>query len=66
MEKKLKTLFDFQRFQKNPRLASLIENTEKKYSNELSDDDLELVNAAGDPALQMKKKPSVSEDSENG
>lgn len=52
MENRLKSLFDYQRFESNFRLARLIEETENRYlyndSEELSDDDLELVNAAGD------------------
>ena len=48
MEKKLKKLFDFQRFEQNERLEKLIRETESRYAKELSDDDLSLVNAAGE------------------
>ena len=49
MESKLKSLFDYQRFEKNPRLAKLIAETESRVAaRELSDDDLEFVNAAGE------------------
>lgn len=62
MEQLLKYLFDYQRFQPNLRLAELIADTEqrvglsgrpdpgwnRKQNMELSDDDLELVNAAGE------------------
>ena len=48
MEKKLKKLFDYQRFEKNERLEKLIRETESRYAKELSDADLSLVNAAGD------------------
>lgn len=48
MEKKLKKLFDYQRFEKNERLEKIIKETESRYGEELSDDDLSLVNAAGD------------------
>lgn len=65
MDKRLKLLFDYQRFQNNGRLAGLIEKTEKKYSNELSDEMLELVNAAGDTDLKKTKKTVVPEDSED-
>lgn len=48
---RLKSLFDFQRFAGNSRLAGIIENTEKKYKKKsfyvLSDSDLEGINAAG-------------------
>ena len=46
-EKKLKLLFDFERFEKNKRLERLINETENRYKNELSDDDIEIVSAAG-------------------
>lgn len=48
MENKLKKLFDFQRFEQNEKLGKLIQETESLYANELSDDDLFLVNAAGE------------------
>ena len=48
MEKKLKKLFDYQRFEKNERLEKIIKETESRYEGELSDDDLSLVNAAGE------------------
>lgn len=51
MEKKLKALFEFQRFENDPKLKSLIEETENRYQRELSDDDLWMVNAAGVPDL---------------
>ncbi len=53
MSKNLKHLFDFQKFEGNSRLASMIAETESRYgvgmtrSMELTDDDLELVSAAG-------------------
>lgn len=50
MESRLRGLFDLQRFEPNDRLSKLIEATESKYMNNvtaLSDDDLELVSAAG-------------------
>lgn len=56
MEKKLKKLFDYQRFEKNPRLEALIQETESRYSAELSDDDLLMVAAAGEANEIVKKK----------
>ena len=47
MEKKLKNLFDYQRFEKNERLEKIIEETESRYKGELSDEDLAFVAAAG-------------------
>lgn len=49
MENKLKKLFDYQRFEKNAKLERLIWETENGYAAEISDDDLFLVNAAGEP-----------------
>lgn len=49
MEKTLRALFDFQRFWGNSRLAEMISDTEKRYKNALSDDDLENISAAGEP-----------------
>ena len=47
MDKKLKSMFEFQRFQNNPRLAKIIAETEQRYAGEISDEDLDLVAAAG-------------------
>ena len=48
MERKLKNLFDYQKFEKNDHLDRLIQETMNRYEKyELSDDDLEFVNAAG-------------------
>lgn len=48
MEKKIKKLFDYQRFEKNEKLEKLIRDTENRYATELSDDDLSFVSAAGE------------------
>ena len=48
METKLKRLFDYQKFEGNSKLAALIAETESRCAQELSDDDLDLVNAAGE------------------
>ncbi len=61
MEKTLKALFDFQRFSGNSRLAEIISDTEKRYDNTLSDDDLENVSAAGEP-FPPKKTEENSDD----
>ena len=47
MENKLKKLMDFQRFEKNQKLDEMILETERKYGTALSDEDLEIVSAAG-------------------
>lgn len=56
MEKKLRQLFDFQKFSENLRHAEMIEETEKCYGKALSDDDLEQVNAAGEFVLQKSRE----------
>lgn len=48
MEKKLKALFDFQRFQGNERLTKLIDAAKQSASAELNDEELALVAAAGE------------------
>ena len=48
LENKLKSIFEYQRFEKNAHLERLIQESMERYeSTELSDDDLEFVNAAG-------------------
>lgn len=49
MEKKLNQLFDYHRFARNSRLEAMITDVENRYENALSDDDLDLVCAAGEP-----------------
>lgn len=53
MEKLLRTLFDYQRFCPNRDLAVLIQQTESRYSSALSDEDISLINAAGNPNSNM-------------
>ena len=48
MENKLKRLFEYQKFEQNERLAKLIAETEARQAAEISDDDLEMVAAAGE------------------
>ena len=50
--KKLSQAFDFQKFQQNPRLAAITRDVESRYDKAaLSDDDLELVSAAGETTV---------------
>ena len=49
-EKLLRDLFDFQRFERNEALQSVIEEAEAQgIGVELTDDELEQLSAAGDP-----------------
>lgn len=49
MDKKLKTMFDYQRFSGNKMLESMLHDAESRYPRALSDDELDLVAAAGKP-----------------
>jgi len=50
--KKLSQAFDFQKFQRNPRLDAITRDVESRYDNAaLSDDDLAQVSAAGDATV---------------
>ena len=50
--KKLSQAFDFQKFRQNPKLAGIVRETEGRYAKTtLSDDDLELVSAAGETTV---------------
>ncbi len=59
--KKLTSLFDYQRFERNKRLQALIEDTERRCLCSLSDDDLEWVSAAGEET-DLKEKKDGQED----
>lgn len=53
MEKKLGQLFDYQHFEDNDQLRSVINSVSARYSvRELDMDELEWVSAAGTPDLQ--------------
>lgn len=58
MENKLKSLFEYQKFEQNSRLAKLIAETEARQTVELSDEDLELVAAAGNIFEQNSSEKS--------
>ena len=47
MDRTLKALFAYQGFAANKRLDALIKDTESRYSDEMTDDEAEGVNAAG-------------------
>ena len=60
-QKLLTAMFDYQRFERNKRLQALIEDTENRCMNALSDDDLEWVSAAGEET-DLKDKKDGQED----
>ena len=54
MERRLTELFDFQRFERDPALQSVLDEVEVRYfSEELSDDVMYTVSAAGEPRLRQ-------------
>jgi len=61
MERTLKTLFDFQKFEGNSALQSVIDSVHSRYAvQELSMDEMEWVNAAGTvtPIPEKKDDPT--------
>lgn len=56
MENRLNKLFEFQKFENNARLARLIQETELRYGSALSDDDLDMVSAAGEITVKNEDK----------
>ena len=56
MEGVLKTLFDYQKFEKNPALQQVIDSVHSRYEvRELTLDDMEWVSAAGIPESGAEK-----------
>ncbi len=57
MEGKLKTLFDYQKYEENPALQSVIDSVHSRYTaRKLSLDELEWVAAAGMPGIKPEDK----------
>ena len=57
MEGKLKSLFDYQKFEGNPELQSVIDSVHARYAvKELSLDEMEWVAAAGIPETKPEDK----------
>ena len=61
MDKKLKSMFEYQKFERNAHLEKLINETEARYSAELSDEDVSMVNAAGEGLLPLRKPRILKE-----
>ena len=59
MEQRLRQLYDYQRFENNPRLKKMLEAALNRYDfsgeGELSDDDAGLLNAAGSAVADPKR-----------
>lgn len=57
MERKLSRLFDFQRFEGNKELQSLVDSVSARYAKqELNLDEMMQINAAGTPDLPQDGK----------
>ena len=60
MENTLRRMYEFQRFDNNPRLRKMLDDALSRYSfseseGELSDDDAALLNAAGTQVADPKR-----------
>ena len=68
IEKILRTLFDYQKYENDPGLSSMIDDTHKRYDKKrfrtvsLKDDDLGLVSAAGDFDTGVPDEPKILAD----
>ena len=58
MEQKLKRMFDYQRFENNARLSAMLSDAHARYGfsgeRELTDEDVDLLNAAGTISVQTR------------
>jgi hypothetical protein len=64
MENKLSRLFDYQKYAPNDKLTSIIRDVESRYSldlQELSDDELGMLNAAGSVEMEMARQKELEE-----
>ena len=60
MEKKLRQLFDFQKFAAEPNLQSVIDDVHSRYATrELNMDEMDMIFAAGVPQLSDRKNPNT-------
>ena len=57
MEKKLSRLFDYQKFEGNRDMQQVIDSVHARYARrELSEDEMDWVNAAGTPETMLPEK----------
>ncbi len=57
METLLKGLFDYQRFEENASLRTVIDSVHSRYAvRKLSMEDLDMISAAGQPSLRPSEK----------
>jgi hypothetical protein len=63
MDKRLRNLFDFQKFEQNAELQSVIDRVHARYSARmLSDDEADQVFAAGSPDMAYLRKDPQKDD----
>ena len=68
MEKKLRALFQYQDFEKNAELQSVIDTVHARYGSTarmLSDEEADYVAAAGMPVTAPKRKKPWEEDNDH-
>ena len=69
MEKKLRALFDYQKFEQNKDLQNVIDRVHARYRSStarmLDDDEADMVAAAGLPDTAMKKKSLLKDEDEH-
>lgn len=62
MEEKLALLLDYQRFQTNHRIEGMLHELEGRYGEELTDESLSLVSAAGEAWHKGRQKCELMEE----
>ena len=64
MEKRLRRLFDYQKFEQNAELQSVVDAVHARYSSArmLSDDEADQVFAAGSPEMAYLRKDPQKDD----
>lgn len=69
MERKLRALFDYQKFEQNKDLQNVIDRVHARYRSStarmLDDDEADMVAAAGLPDTAMKKKSLLKDEDEH-
>ena len=66
MEKRLRRLFDYQKFEQNAELQSVVDAVHARYSSArmLSDEEADQVNAAGSPEMAFLRNKNPQKDQE--
>ena len=66
MEKRLRRLFDYQKFEQNAELQSVVDAVHARYSSAriLSDEEADQVNAAGSPEMAFLRNRDPQKDQE--